>query len=370
MRVWGFYTKYHFKTFEKEFGANFEFSSRPDLNTPIWFKIKYPYASKKFPYNSFLCAAYPLAAYLNENLYFEGNTSTKLSTSLKKTNQYLGLHKNKVLIKTQNRETSKNYNTKKGLFFTLGLDSFHSLTQIKHHLDYLIFINGFDVYPKALPMIDKINRGLKEVSRFCHCKHLIISTNLRYDLSEKFFPWTLYHGAALAASGYIVNDLAYIHISGSDQYRNPIFWGTGKKLDRLWSSENLSFIPVAANKSRLQKINDLVNNRQYWPLISNYLRVCWQNFGDIDAFNCLKCEKCLRTYIGLKLGGYTGQLDTFNGINLTNIKYISLNQEKLFIWQEMLETIKSKCDLDHDLNQCSVLISQLIHKYQNNQPHE
>jgi hypothetical protein len=81
--------------------------------------------------------------------------------------------------------------------------------------------------------------------------------------------------------------------------------GSHPRIDPLWSTERLEFIHDGVEATRLEKIT----------LISRYdvalktLRVCYLN--PKGAYNCGRCEKCLRTMIGLQLCGVLDRCTTF-----------------------------------------------------------
>ena len=55
--------------------------------------------------------------------------------------------------------------------------------------------------------------------------------------------------------------------------------------------------PVTRNPFRQQKVRRLSQSPEWLP----HLRVCWDM--PEDRLNCGKCEKCLRTMIGLSIEG-------------------------------------------------------------------
>jgi hypothetical protein len=86
--------------------------------------------------------------------------------------------------------------------------------------------------------------------------------------------------------------------------RLPGAWGTHPGLDPLWSTETLEFVHDSALRGRLPKIALVATN----PVARRTLRVCWHNPD--DAYNCGRCEKCLRTMAGLVLHEALDQVET------------------------------------------------------------
>lgn len=321
------------------FSADFIFESRPDLNKNIWFKVPVKCAPKIFPYEAFLCAAYPLGLRLNEDLKFDASVSKKLLANLDKIGNYIGcLKKIKVDVRV-NKDRNGFKKSNSGLFFTLGVDSFYSLFRLGSKINTLIFIDGFDIKNENRNILKNIHKRIEHISKLMRINIMILSTNLRWDLSEKFMPWTLYHGAALASMAYLSRNLSKVYISSSDQYFSGILWGTGKVLDSLWSSDFLSFVSFAADKTREDKIKFLIKNKNYWNVLSENLRVCWRHFGNNNIYNCLSCEKCLRTFLQFKLMGFTDEIKVFKEINLKEIKNLVLEKDLLFTWKMIYKKI-------------------------------
>lgn len=338
MNVSNFTRKYSFIKKEWKYFADFKFLTRKDLNCTIWFSIKSGYfGGRTFPFRAFFCAAYPLACYLKEDLFFEGEVDKRLLNNLEKISYLLNFGSG---TNTSAKKFYRNSVRGKdvGLFFTLGLDSFHSWMSLRSKLHYLIYVEGYDV-----PLSDKKNLIIKDriekIASIDKINLAYVRTNLRESLSEKIIPWVIYHGAALAAAGYVMRSIGEMYISSSDQYLNKkLVWGTGPELDKLWSSSTTEYLPFASGVNRIEKIRDIIKDKDCLNLVLENLRVCWQNTG---KYNCLKCEKCLRTYLEFRVLGFNKKFEVFNGIDLDDINYLTLDKSKAFVWDMIRREIAS-----------------------------
>jgi hypothetical protein len=79
---------------------------------------------------------------------------------------------------------------------------------------------------------------------------------------------------------------------------NELFpWGSHPQLDPLWSSSAVTFEHHGHDATRPEKVASIAGN----DAAMAHLRVCWENPG--NAYNCGRCEKCLRTMINLHAVG-------------------------------------------------------------------
>lgn len=107
----------------------------------------------------------------------------------------------------------------------------------------------------------------------------------------------------LALQGYF----AEIVVAGgkTGRYAHGEPWGSSPDLDPLWSTERLTFVHDGCEASRLDKIRLITR----FPIVLETLRVCWENPS--NEYNCCKCEKCLRTMLGLHIAGVLPECKTF-----------------------------------------------------------
>lgn len=189
-------------------------------------------------------------------------------------------------------QTSKRH----GMFFSGGMDSFYSF--LKHHnkITDLIFVHGYDIKLSDYELRAKTSAQLHRVAEQNNVNLIEIETNLR-DYLDKYVSWgELGHGAALISIGHLLSkEFESITIPSSYHYGNLFPWGTHPLLDPQWSSSSLAFIHDGCEAKRIDKAKLIATNN----LALESLRVCWRNPD--SAYNCCKCEKCIRTMINLEI---------------------------------------------------------------------
>jgi hypothetical protein len=136
-----------------------------------------------------------------------------------------------------------------------------------------------------------------------------VETNLR-DVAQA--PWgEMFHGPALAAVAHCLAPALHTMLVPAsytyDELGKP--WGSHPLLDELWSSESLHLIHDGAEKSRIGKLDALI---QHARGLVDRLRVCFAgNAG--GPINCGRCRKCIRAMIALRALGYLGKTPSFPG---------------------------------------------------------
>ncbi len=210
----------------------------------------------------------------------------------------------KILIKhLGGKVESEEKRTKTALCFTGGADSFYTLLRCQRSIDYLIFIDGYDIALKDADRLDLFHKSFKVIARETNTKAVVIKTNLREHPVFSSVSWERSHGTALAAIGHLISDVGCLLVSSSHPYAFPAPWGSHWKTDYLLSSGKLEIIHEGASLWRTQKLQKIADE----PLVQKYLRVCWEHKN--SKINCCQCEKCLRTMLVLI---QCGKLDHFS----------------------------------------------------------
>lgn len=211
-----------------------------------------------------------------------------------------------------------------GLFFTGGVDSFYSLLKRKDEITDLIYVHGFDV-----ELGDHARR--KAVSDMCRSvagafgKGLVeVETNAR-RLLKGYTHWGRHgHGPALASVGHILSsEFRRIYIAASRLADALIIstgfnppWGSHPDTDPLLGDSTIDLIHDGYER-RPEKIEAICDNE----VVMDHLRVCWTNVE--GAYNCGRCEKCLRTMLTLhtlgKLKGCRTLPDTIEPADIRSL---------------------------------------------------
>jgi hypothetical protein len=193
-----------------------------------------------------------------------------------------------------------------GTFFTGGVDSFYTLLTHRDEITDLIYVHGFDIPLENAPLREKVSRMVRRVASHFGKRAVEVETNL-HDLLDPYAGWqAMAHGAALAAVGHLLSShLARIYIPATYSRETMHRAGSHPLLDPLWSTEVLEFVHDGSEASRPAKVALLAQS----DIALQSLRVCYRNFG--GAYNCGRCEKCLRTMMNLSAVGALDRCTTF-----------------------------------------------------------
>lgn len=192
-----------------------------------------------------------------------------------------------------------------GTFFTGGVDSFYTLLKHQEEITDLVFVHGFDIALTNHPLRQKTSRMIRQVARAFGKGVVEIETNLRAFL-DPYAVWTMGHGAGLASVGHLLSPaFKRMYIPATHTYADLFPCGSHPLLDPLWSTETLAFVHDGCEATRVAKVACLAG----CDLALRTLRVCWKNPD--GAYNCGRCEKCLRTMINLHVAGVLDRCTTF-----------------------------------------------------------
>lgn len=173
--------------------------------------------------------------------------------------------------------------------FSGGADSFHTLLRGKHVTRYLVFVHGFDISYRDRYRMRKYRPAFEAICRATGKIPIVIRTNLRKHPFFAQVSWENSHGAALAAMGHLLSDIAgRLVIASSYPYNDPHPCGSRWDTDPLWAAENLEIVHGDATLYRLDKLKTMDEE----PLVQQHLRVCYEN--QTTHGNCSRCDKCVR----------------------------------------------------------------------------
>ena len=232
-----------------------------------------------------------------------------------------------------------------GLFFSCGVDSFYSLLkdiETPAHaapITHLVLLNGFDVRAGNRPLFDMIADRAGRVAADSGRSLLIVETNAR-QFFNAVVGWEFYHGSVLAGTALALGGrLRSCTIPSSHAYSELLPWGSDPLLDPLWSTESLQIVHDGCEARRTDKVKRLAR----WPLVLQHLRVCWPDWT--QDYNCGRCEKCIRTMIGLHLAGVLDRSATFpQRLDPKDIRSIRLitGESSLAFMVELLSVLRER----------------------------
>jgi hypothetical protein len=210
-------------------------------------------------------------------------------------------------------------------FFSGGVDSFYTYLQHRgdpgHAISHLVLINGYDIDHGNAALWDATLRNVSEIASEERVALITIESNVR-PLIAPILPWGYSFGGCLAAAALCLRrGVSQIYVpSGvtTDQLRP---WGSHPDIDYLWSTEALNIVHDGCDTTRVNKVTSQIAHS---PAALRYLRVCYLN-GD-GAYNCGRCDKCLRTMLSLYVAGVLDRARTFpNMIDPSHLSALAIN---------------------------------------------
>jgi hypothetical protein len=211
-------------------------------------------------------------------------------------------------------------------FFSGGVDSFYTALRHSGEVSALIFVRGFDFAVTDRALGDEVSRHLQVIAAELRMELVEVETNARDLVVALGCDWGLSHAAAMAAVGHaLAEQFGRIYVPSSHTYRDLYPWGSNPLTDPLWGSEALEVIHDGAETTRVGKVEFLARH----PVALEHLRVCWENWG--GAYNCGRCEKCLRTKVNLRAVGMLDKCRTLPGaLDLTRVARIVIDRSNGF----------------------------------------
>lgn len=184
-----------------------------------------------------------------------------------------------------------------GCFFSGGVDSFYSALELQDVVSHLIFVCGFDIGLDNVRLREHALDANRKAAAVLGKPLIEVRTNIRHLSDSMGIDWgTHFHGAAMALVGLMLADHLERVVIPASYHDDDLFpWGSHPRLDPLWSSSHVEFLHHGTHASRPKKVMAIAKQQ----VALDHLRVCWKNPN--GAYNCGRCEKCVRTMINLRV---------------------------------------------------------------------
>jgi len=219
-------------------------------------------------------------------------------------------------------------------FFTLNSHVLHERIQ-NYRISHCLMINGFDFNNDDIEDCTRFNRitqVYRPLLRELDVELLVTHTNITPFYAPSLRVWNVHgnaHAAFLSASALVLGGLLRcLFIPSGRPYSQLIPYGSHPMLDNLLSTETMESRHDGAQSSRFQKETVLAQ----WPEVYPRLRVCnrrtefHSKTGTLK--NCCRCEKCMRTMVGLELVGALNHFTSFpEGLNRKYLWRIQMSTE-------------------------------------------
>jgi hypothetical protein len=257
--------------------------------------------------NPFLALNLLAAMATNQTLVVDGPVSPRLLQNVKHIEEifHCWARRFQILPVVGDSVISREEPQNVACFFSGGIDSWYTLLKHQREITHLILVHGFDFNLRDEELRAQVGKALRRAAAQMGKQIVEVTTNLR-ELAFRYDDWTFYHGPALASVALLLSpNFRKIYIASSHDYSSLFPWGSHPVLDHLWSTETTELVHDGCEATRVAKARQVAASE--FALSS--LRVCWENRD--GAYNCGRCEKCLRTMINLLIAGALERCPTF-----------------------------------------------------------
>lgn len=187
-------------------------------------------------------------------------------------------------------------------FFSGGVDSFYTLLRNIDRIDAAVYVHGFDVDVEDAELRSLVAGSLRRTMAALGKELIELETDLR-AMSDPHVTWPAYVSSGLATVAHVLSPrFNRALIAGTLAYHELQPLASHPMTDPLLSSDLVTIEHHGCDATRHEKVAFIARH----PQAQQNLRVCWEN-PDGD-FNCGRCEKCVRTMLGLEA---LGALDSF-----------------------------------------------------------
>lgn len=205
-------------------------------------------------------------------------------------------------------------------FFSGGVDSFHTVTRHREEISALVLVHGFDMPLEQVALRARVSESLGRSAHRLGLPFVEVETNSR-ELTDRYVSWLHEQfGPALCSVGALLSRVAsrvLIPSSSTYDYLEP--FASHPILDHLWSTDRVRMIHDGAAFNRARKVAELADH----AVAMDSLRVCWRNPD--GAYNCGRCEKCLRTIANLLACGALSRCATFDAADRAGLRTLSID---------------------------------------------
>jgi hypothetical protein len=192
-------------------------------------------------------------------------------------------------------------------FFSGGVDSFYTALKHRDALSALVLVHGFDMPLENTELRARVAAATRKAAAALGKPLVEIETNSK-PFTDRHVDWAEHQfGPALAGVAVLGAGVAgQILIPSSETYAHLDPHGSHPILDPLWSTDYMALVHDGAEANRTEKVAAIAS----FPPALELLRVCWENPD--NAYNCGRCEKCIRTMLNLEAAGALERCTAFD----------------------------------------------------------
>ena len=217
-------------------------------------------------------------------------------------------------------------------FFSGGVDSFS--TVLSHpEITHLVFVHGADLAIGESELAGRVASRLEHAAELLGKSWIAVETDVRL-LGDAFVPWDAYFGSVLASVARLLSPaVERIYVASESPYQRLHRRGSHPLIDHLWGGDAIRIVYDGARFGRADKVERIADSE----VARQTLRVCWENRE--AAYNCCRCEKCLRTMVALAMLGVLEEFVTFDRpLDVDAVgAVVPRNKLERDFWEENLE---------------------------------
>lgn len=180
-----------------------------------------------------------------------------------------------------------------------GIDSSYSLLKLANRLDGAVLLDGIEYRDAEPRLMLQVDDELRTAAAGRGLPLVVIGTNAKFIGKAVGGHWHEFLGGALTSSAHALG-LEEYWIASSDSWEILRPYGSHPITDPLWGSSRTTIFHHGCDARRIDKTRVLGAH----PDLFDVVRVCFQG----GAYNCGKCDKCLRTAVQYRVLGLTSRL--------------------------------------------------------------
>jgi hypothetical protein len=238
---------------------------------------------------------------------------------------------------------SRREGTRSGAFFSGGVDSFYTVLRNEQRhsagdagrITELLLVHGFDIALDREELFETTCRHLRAAADALDKRLTVVRTNVR--AAVRGVDWVRYgHGPVLAAVGLALSRrFRTLHVAAGRPFTRLEWIASHPGLLPWWSTAAIDFVYDGGEADRLEKVRFIARS----PVALRFLRVCWENRD--GAYNCGRCEKCLRTMVELEACGALSAAEQFpRRVDPAAIQALALPRHLWDYWSELLPELE------------------------------
>ena len=242
-----------------------------------------------------------------------------------------------------------------GSFLSNGVDSLHTILEHRDEITHFIFIIGFDIWLKHSEYAALALAQARETAAKLGRPLIVVETNA-FDFAHHYIPWPRDGHPLQATIGFLLSPLLGKIIQALDfSYRRFEIGPEHPHLYEALCSEDFRIQPSCGKYTRQEKIRRLCQSPEWLP----HLRVCWDMPEDL--LNCGKCEKCLRTMIGLSIEGASALCPVLPELKPEAVAQLTYASKSAPFYYDMLEAAEQSPHLSPELLRA---LRACVHRHQ------